>query len=164
MSPETVLRGLKQIRARWIILCIAVLVAVVSLLVVPRPSFLRPTTSVHIRVPVAPGVSSGTPVKRFGLAVGYVHKIELDDDATGAVIELAVVDDASMPPISKTDIAVIHRLHRYDDATIYIERDATRAHQLSKRSEPLDAPYELPCVIANGPWPKLPQLSLQTEN
>ena len=120
------------------------------------PSFLRKTTSVYLKPDMAPGVEVGSDVYRSRIHIGYVHDIELTEHGD-VTVELRIFAGRRL---YQSDICVIHRLHRYDKATLHIEPSGDP----HASREPLGDPPVLRCMIANGPWPELPGLLEQTEN
>lgn len=142
---------------RWIFCAIAALLALTLVwgFFGDLPSFLRNTTPVYLKPDTASGVEVGARVKRSGIDVGYVHNVELtiDGDVT---IELRIFDNTAL---HDSDVCVIHRLHRYDTATLHIEPSMKSDASFG----PLEDPLVMRCVIANGPWPKLPGLFEQNE-
>ena len=120
------------------------------------PSFLRTTTPVYLKPDSAPGVNVGARVERAGIDVGYVHNVEFANG--GITIELRIFDDT---PLHKSDVCVIHRLHRYDMASLHIEPSIGDPNA---SLVPLGDPPVMRCVIANGAWPELPGLYEEREN
>ena len=67
----------------------------------------------------APGVDKGTPVRRSGVKIGAVTKVELND-ATGQVLVTIAVDKKHK--VWKTDVAVISQDLLSRDVTLDLER------------------------------------------
>ena len=120
------------------------------------PSFLKKTRQVVLHPKTASGIEVGVRVKRGGMDIGYVKDINLSIDGE-ITIELRIYEGM---PLRKTDVCVIHRLHRYDTATLHIEMRAGPGNL----SEIADKPFEMTCVFANGPWPELPGFYEQRAN
>ena len=138
---------------RWVtlVVCACLAVAAVCALFGPTPTALRATNTVYLKAatpPFPPFVANGTPVLQHGVEIGYVKTTERTLE-NGVSIELRIFDNVRL---HLSDVCVIHRLHRYDTATLYIESGipANLGHR-----QPLGDPPVLP---HNGPWPTLPGL------
>lgn len=145
-----------------------ILVIVISLIVwvlasVPsshRPEFLRPKSVSTLLLPTSYGLREQAPVLRSLFQIGYVNSVNVNADGSIAV-EVKLFSDTPLATCYDDEICVIHRLHRYDSATIHIEKDVSkRSAQRNSVSGIADLPY----VVANGAWPRIPQLTEETSN
>jgi phospholipid/cholesterol/gamma-HCH transport system substrate-binding protein len=95
----------------------AILVAVVLMTLFGElPNLFQDTITVKIKVPDAPGVTRGTPIRKSGILIGRVRKVELDD--AGGVLITAEIDADRKP--AKDDIPRI-RQSVLGDSTIDFE-------------------------------------------
>lgn len=140
---------------RWKLFAAVVVAAVIATCAIfgELPSVLRKTRPVFLRPETANGIEPGTRVYKSGVDIGYVRDVHLTDDGD-VTIELRIFDGIGL---YQSDVCVIHRLHRYDTATLHIEPTA------GPRSSLGDPPV-LQCLLANGPWPDLRGLNPQSEN
>ena len=82
-------------------------------------------------------------------------------DEGDILIELRVTEDVQL---DSSHVCVIHRLHRYDKATIHIDKVIQPLDRILEAAEPLGDSPIVRCVIANGPWPDITELTEQVEN
>lgn len=61
----------------------------------PRMTLLQSASVVRIRFPAAPGVQPNTPVKKLGILVGRVTRVEFTDDNTAVLVTASL--DPRMP-------------------------------------------------------------------
>lgn len=92
-----------QFRIGVTVLLTIVLAVVLIVVFGEGPVLFQDKITVKIRVPEAPGVTRGTPVRKSGIVIGRVRKVELDED--GGVVITAEIDADRRP--AKDEIAEI---------------------------------------------------------
>lgn len=101
MNQQTI-----RFRLGLFVLCSLILLAVLIVLFGGRPTFFRTTDQYTITFDNAPGVVQGTPVRKSGVKIGEVERVELDDE-TGKVRVFIRVEDRYR--LRKSDEAVLRQ-------------------------------------------------------
>jgi ABC-type transporter Mla subunit MlaD len=95
-----------RIRLGLFVALSAVLLAALVLLFGSLPAWFKRSTLYTVRFTDAPGLTAGAPVKRSGVKIGAVRKIELDDER--GIVRVQVAIEAP------------HKLRRSDQATLVV--------------------------------------------
>ncbi len=77
-----------QFRVGVLVLATAIIGVVLVILFRDRPAFLRGSYPVTVELPTARGVAEGTPVRRRGVLIGSVTKVELTDDYVRVLLSI----------------------------------------------------------------------------
>jgi ABC-type transporter Mla subunit MlaD len=95
-----------RIRLGLFVVVSAALLAALVILFGSLPAWLRPGTLYTVRFTDAPGLAPGAPVRRSGVKIGTVRKIELDDERGIVRVQVGIE-----PPF---------RLRKADQATLVV--------------------------------------------
>src|SRR5687767_10617224 len=83
-----------QFRVGVMVLASLVLAGVLGLLFGDWQAIWQPTYEIHVRLADATGVQRGTPVRKSGLLIGRVSKLELIDE--GVLLTLRIDKDVQL--------------------------------------------------------------------
>lgn len=75
-----------QFRVGVMALATLLITASLVLLIGKAPSLVHGTYTIYVKFPDAPGVSQDTPVRKFGIRIGRVTKVDFADDDSGAIV------------------------------------------------------------------------------
>lgn len=82
----------RRMRFRVGVVALATIIVAVTLvfLIGGVPTVLQATYPLYIVLDTAPGVGEGTPVRKFGIRVGKVSRVEIAKDDAGAVVTVEI--------------------------------------------------------------------------
>ncbi len=93
-----------QFRVGVVVLATIMIAVILTLQFGKTPTFMRPTYTIYIRFPDAPGVSEGTPIRKSGIVIGEVAGVRFADDGNGVVVTADIYSDRKIP---RTDVCRI---------------------------------------------------------
>lgn len=85
-----------QFRVGVMALATLLITASLVLLIGKAPSLVHGTYTIYIKFPDAPGVSQDTPVRKFGIRIGRVTKVDFADDDSGAIVTAEIESDRKL--------------------------------------------------------------------
>jgi ABC-type transporter Mla subunit MlaD len=141
-------------RAQRIRLGLFVLGAILALgtlviLFAKRPELLRSRDHFFVTFTNAPNLQPGTPVRRSGVKIGEVDKVELDPSG---LVRVEVLVDKRYPPL-RNEVPEIHTHPLTGDATIDLVTDLKEKNKdpvLPKETDPNATPPGVP-LVGRGP-------------
>lgn len=75
-----------QFRVGVMALATLLITASLVLLIGKAPSLVHGTYTIYVKFKDAPGVSQETPIRKFGIRIGRVAKVDFADDDSGAIV------------------------------------------------------------------------------
>ena len=79
-----------QFRVGVMALATLLITASLVLLIGKAPALVHGTYTIYIKFKDAPGVSQDTPLRKFGIRIGRVAKVDFADDDSGAIVTAEV--------------------------------------------------------------------------
>jgi len=83
-----------QFRVGVVVLSSLIIVAILLMMFNEPRALMRGQYSLKVRFPQAPGVTKNTPVRKSGILIGRVSRVDLDDD--GAIVTLNIDGDRKL--------------------------------------------------------------------
>lgn len=121
----------------FVVMSVAVLLTMVWLFGGLPRSILTPHSQYTIRFPEAAGVGPGTPVRRSGVRIGEVRKIELDDNTGEVLVTIEVLAKHGPRP---NETAILTRGVFGGDTAIDIGPEPLPDHENSEQGPEKKAP------------------------
>ena len=107
---------LTEIRVGIVVLASILVLAILIVYFGELPTLMSDQYALHIRFERAPGVTVDTPVRKSGILIGRVSKVDLIEDGTGGVLVSARIDGNRK--LSKTERCRINTSSLLGDATL----------------------------------------------
>lgn len=110
-----------QFRVGVMVFATLIITAILVVMFGELPSIIHGTYTIHVKFPSAPGVTEDTPVRKSGILIGRVTKVEFADDDTAVlvtaeiqgrrhlyenedcIVKTALLGDASLQFVRSTD-------------------------------------------------------------
>jgi phospholipid/cholesterol/gamma-HCH transport system substrate-binding protein len=79
-----------QARVGIVVVSSLLLTAILIVLFGDAPSFFKTGKTIHVKFPSAPGVTEGTPVRKSGILIGRVQKVDFAKDSSDVIVTLKI--------------------------------------------------------------------------